>query len=99
MPVAISLRPVPSIAMRRSMSVSAVFRVTCALRTGSGIDAFICLPSVPGRTLRLMAPLGQLSSENVEQRVVLGRRADGDAQAVGEQRMRAVEVLHQYFRI
>src|SRR5689334_22915605 len=89
MPVPSCVRPLPSIASRTLMSVSAVRRSTSALRTDGCKGAFI------GVSSRSVAqPL-----QHVEERIVFLRRADGDAQALREQRVRAVQVLHQDARV
>src|SRR5579864_9761090 len=86
MPVASCVWPLPSTTTRTSISVSAVRRATCALRTGDSIGAFMTVyPSV--------------SLEHTDERIVFGGRTDGNSQAVREQWMRAVQILDQDLRV
>ena len=73
-------RPLPSRSSSTPICVSVVLRV----------DRGRCGLRVGGAFMGI-----RVACSAVEQRVVLGGRADGDAQAVGEQRMPAVEILHQ----
>ena len=96
MPVASSARPVPSrLQLDRRSRVSAVLRSTCARADGRSSGAFIG----SARTSSLRGWLTRTLHERVEQRVVLLRRADGEPQAVGEQRMQPSRFLTSMPRV
>ena len=70
---------------RRRDSSSTVIFVSAVLRSTRAC----------ARGARAVAFMRSRRQRRFQQRVVLGGRADGDAQAVREQRMPAVQVLHQ----
>src|SRR4029079_10390728 len=100
MPLARSVRPVPSIVTRTAMSVSFVRRSTYAVRSGHSDGAFISVSLFvggvdrPGRTSAAVA-----ARQRRDDGVVLRRRSDGDAQAIRKQRMPAIQVLDEDARV